>query len=66
MYLETFSEMLRPFPEVTDGEETYVFKAPVGSGMPPMIYLEDLGRYLKWIFDHPERANGMNLKIAMV
>lgn len=64
MYLDMFSELLAPFPEVVDGEKVYVFKAPVGSGTPPMIYLEDLGRYAKWLFDHPERANGMNLKIA--
>lgn len=64
MYLEMFSELLAPFPEVVDGEKGYVFKAPVGSGTPPMIYLEDLGRYAKWLFEHPERANGMNLKIA--
>ena len=64
MYLEMFSELLAPFPEVVDGEKTYVFKAPLGSGAPPMIYLEDLGRYCKWLFDHPEKADGMNLKIA--
>jgi hypothetical protein len=29
-----------------------------------MIYLEDLGRYAKWLFDHPTEANGINLKIA--
>lgn len=64
MYIEMFSELLAPFPQALDGEMVYVFKAPVGSGTPPMIYLEDLGRYAKWLFDHPERANGMNLKIA--
>lgn len=64
MYLEMFSELLAPFQEVIDGENVFVFKAPVGNGTPPMIYLEDLGRYAKWLFDHPDRANGMNLKIA--
>ena len=29
-----------------------------------MNHLENLGRYAKWLFDHPKRANGMNLKIA--
>jgi hypothetical protein len=64
MYLEILFELLAPFPETIDGEKVYVFKAPVGTGTPPMIYLEDLGRYAKWLFDHPTGANGMNLKIA--
>jgi uncharacterized protein YbjT (DUF2867 family) len=64
MYLETFSEMLAPSKEVMDGEVIVVFKAPVGEGMPPMIYLEDLGRYARWLVEHPEKSDGLNLKIA--
>jgi len=64
MYLETLSEMLVPTTEVVNGEETWVFTAPVGAGRPPMIYLEDLGGYAKWMFDNPDRSNGMNLRIA--
>ncbi|KAE8447779.1 hypothetical protein EG329_010173 [Mollisiaceae sp. DMI_Dod_QoI] len=64
MYLEMFSELLRPFPEMVDGEEVMVFKAPVGAGRPPMIFLEDLGRYGRWLIDHPEKSSGMNLKIS--
>jgi hypothetical protein len=64
MYLEMFSELLAPFPETRDGEEVMVFKAPVGDGKPPMIYLEDLGKYAKWLIENPERSNGMVLKIA--
>ena len=42
-----------------------VFKAPVGDGQPPMIYLEDFGqiRPSGWL-RNPEKSNGMNLKIA--
>ena len=29
-----------------------------------MISLDDLGRYCRWIFDHPERSDGMDLEIA--
>jgi hypothetical protein len=64
MYLEMFSELLAPSVQTINGENIYVFKAPVGSGTPPMIHLDDLGRYAKWLFAHPERAHGMNLKIA--
>jgi hypothetical protein len=64
MYLETFAEMLAPRNETIDGEEVLVFQAPVGKGKPPMIFLEDLGQYARWLVDNPERSNGMNLKIA--
>ena len=29
-----------------------------------MIDLEDLGRYARWLFDHPDESNGMHLKVA--
>ncbi|CAG8952205.1 hypothetical protein HYFRA_00000945 [Hymenoscyphus fraxineus] len=65
MYVEMLNELLAPFPEKDEsGEEVMVFKAPVGSGAPPMIYLADLGRYARWLIENPERSNGMNLKIA--
>jgi len=44
---------------------TYVFEAPLGKeGRVPMISLEDLGWYVRWIFDHPEQASGMNLRVS--
>jgi hypothetical protein len=65
MYTEILSELLAPVKEVdANGETEYVFKAPVGSGSPPMIYLEDLGKYARWIIDNPDSSSGMNLKIA--
>ena len=65
MYLETLGELLAPVKEVGEnGETEYVFRVPVGQGRPPMIYLEDLGRYARWIVDNPSRSSGMNLKIA--
>ena len=27
--------------------------------------LEDCGYYVRWLFDHPERANGMDLVVAI-
>ncbi len=64
MYIETFSEMLAPSHETIDGEEVVVFKAPVGKGTPPMIYLDDLGKYARWLIEHPEKSEGLNLHIA--
>ena len=63
MYMETLAEFLAPRPS-PDDPDTLVFSAPIGRGQPPMIHLADLGRYARWIFDHPDRSNGMNLQIA--
>ncbi|KAH7385050.1 hypothetical protein BKA64DRAFT_748520 [Cadophora sp. MPI-SDFR-AT-0126] len=64
MYVEMLSEFLKPAPEVVAGEEVMVFKAPVGDGKPPFIYLKDLGRYARWIVENPEESRGLNLRIA--
>ncbi|KAK0101951.1 hypothetical protein ONS95_001240 [Cadophora gregata] len=64
MYVEMLSEILRPMSEVVDGEEVMVFKAPVGEGKPPFIYLNDLGRYARWMVENPEESRGLNLRIA--
>lgn len=63
MYLETLSEMLAPRPDPLE-PRTMVFSAPLGRGSPPLIYLDDLGRYARWIFDTPSRSVGLNLQVA--
>jgi uncharacterized protein YbjT (DUF2867 family) len=35
------------------------------SGGAPSGVFNDCGYYLRWLFDHPERANGMNLEVAI-
>jgi hypothetical protein len=35
-----------------------------GTGAVPHIALEDAGHYVRWIFDNPARANGMDLAVA--
>ena len=64
MYVEMLGEMLAPRKQVIDGEEVMVFQAPVGQGRPPFIYLEDLGRYARWLVENPEKSSGLHLKIA--
>jgi hypothetical protein len=63
MYLETLSEMLAPKPDPQD-PGTLVFSVPLGSGHPPLIYLADLGRYARWIFDNPSKSIGLNLQVS--
>jgi hypothetical protein len=47
----------------TSGE--YEFKLPLNDGAIPYTPLEDLGYYVRWIFNHPERSAGLNLKVAV-
>ncbi|KAJ5122750.1 hypothetical protein N7526_009687 [Penicillium atrosanguineum] len=44
--------------------DTMVFTAPLGNGKCPLIYLEDYGRYARWIFDNPAQSNGRELNVA--
>ncbi|PNP43661.1 hypothetical protein TGAMA5MH_04633 [Trichoderma gamsii] len=62
-YIEALSEVLRPFPDPND-PTTLIFAAPLGSAKCPLIYLEDYGAYVRWMFDTPARSNGLNLHVA--
>src|SRR6476646_320157 len=50
-------------PTVEDGVVTW--RVPLGEGAVPHVSLEDCGYYVRWLFDHPERANGMDLEVAI-
>ncbi|KAK1240101.1 hypothetical protein MKX08_007543 [Trichoderma sp. CBMAI-0020] len=50
-------------PSVEDGVVTW--RVPLGDGLMPMGCLEDCGHYVRWQFDNPERANGMDLITAI-
>ena len=50
-------------PAVEDGVVTW--RVPLGEGAVPHVALEDCGYYVRWLFDHPERANGMDLEVAI-
>jgi hypothetical protein len=43
-----------------DGE-TFTFVAPLDDGAVPMIHLDDLGRYARWIFDNIEKSSGTQI-----
>ena len=62
LYIEMLSEeLLRPRP---DSDGTMVFSLPVGDAKVPLIHLDDYGKYVRWVFDHPERSNGLELTVA--
>lgn len=61
-YMEMLSEFLKP--QKSSDDATNVFSVPLGDGAVAFIYLEDLGLYARWIFDHPEESRGLDLEIA--
>jgi uncharacterized protein YbjT (DUF2867 family) len=48
---------------VEDGVVTW--RVPLGEGAVPHVALEDCGYYVRWLFDHPQLANGMDLEVAI-
>ncbi|KAH6713951.1 hypothetical protein BKA61DRAFT_689322 [Leptodontidium sp. MPI-SDFR-AT-0119] len=50
-------------PSIEDGVVTW--RVPLGEGAVVHVALEDCGYYVRWLFDHPERASGMDLEVAV-
>lgn len=63
-YMEmAFSPMTPMTPAIEDGVLTW--RTPLGEGAVAHVALEDCAYYVRWLFDNPERANGMNLEVAI-
>src|ERR1700747_3203299 len=63
-YIDMVISPLTPMtPSVEDGVVTW--RVPLGEGAVPHVALEDCGYYVRWLFDHPERANGLDLEVAV-
>jgi hypothetical protein len=51
---------------VKDAEGTYVFTIPLGpTGAMPLVALDEVGKYAKWMFEHRERSAGLDLGVAI-
>lgn len=50
-------------PTVEDGVVTW--RVPLGQGAIPHVSLEDCGYYVRWLFEHPRLACGLNLEVAI-
>ncbi|KAF2475164.1 NAD(P)-binding protein [Lindgomyces ingoldianus] len=61
-YIEMLHELFRP---VKEENGTWVFQFPLKDGAIPFVHLEDVGKAVKWLLDHPEEAAGMNLKTTV-
>jgi NmrA-like family protein len=63
-YIEMSISPLTPMtPSVEDGVVTW--RVPLGQGAVSHVALDDCGFYVRWLFDHPRLANGMNLETAI-
>lgn len=63
-YMEMAISAMTPMtPTVENGVVTW--RVPLGNGAVPHVALEDCGYYVRWLFDHADRANGMNLEVAI-
>ena len=63
-YMEmAFSSKTPMTPTVEDGIVTW--RVPLGDGAVVHVALEDCGYYVRWLFDNPGRANGMDLEVAI-
>lgn len=63
-YMEMAISAMTPMsPSVEDGVVTW--RVPLGNGAVPHVALEDCGYYARWLFDNPERSDGMNLEVAI-
>lgn len=50
-------------PTVEDGIVTW--QVPLGSGAIPHVSLDDCGYYVRWMFDNIDKANGLDLEVAI-
>lgn len=63
-YMEmAFSSRTPMTPSIEYGVVTW--RVPLGDGAVVHVALEDCGTYVRWLFDHPDRADGMNLAVAI-
>lgn len=63
-YMEmAFSGRTPMTPTVEDGVVTW--RVPLGEGAVVHVALEDCAHYARWLFDHAERAAGMDLAVAI-
>lgn len=60
-YIESLGGVMRP---IQDSEGVYVFRVPLSDGTIPFIYLDDLARYVYWIFSNPAESAGRDLRVA--
>lgn len=63
-YAERLWEPINNPTKEADG--TYVFRLPLGkTGAMPLVALDEVGIYAKWMFEHPGLSAGLHLGVAI-
>lgn len=63
-YIEmTISSHTIMTPTIENGIVTW--RVPLGNGTVTHVSLDDCGFYVRWLFDHPSRANGLDLLVGI-
>ena len=63
-YMEMAFSSRTPMTPVIEGG-VLTWRVPLGEGAVVHVALEDCAYYVRWLFDHPERSNGMNLEVGI-
>jgi uncharacterized protein YbjT (DUF2867 family) len=58
-----FSAQTPMTPRLEDGVLTW--RVPLGDGAVVHVALDDCGHYVRWRFDNPDRANGMDRGVGI-
>jgi uncharacterized protein YbjT (DUF2867 family) len=61
-YIEQLYDVQLP-KKLESGE--YDFRLPLDDGAIPYTCLDDLGYYVRWIFTHPEKSAGLDVKLSV-
>jgi hypothetical protein len=66
-YIEMCISAMTIFTPVTEKDGTVVWREPLGEDGGGVVHvaLEDCEYYVRWMFDHPERSNGLDLEVAI-
>ncbi|KAL1967200.1 hypothetical protein VTN77DRAFT_3491 [Rasamsonia byssochlamydoides] len=66
MTISRGSPMTPSVEEDEDGEKALTWRVPLGAeGAVVHVALDDCAHYVRWLFENPSRANGMNLEVAV-
>ncbi|EXJ85591.1 hypothetical protein A1O1_05956 [Capronia coronata CBS 617.96] len=64
-YIEMSIAKATIFTPTVEDDGIVTWRVPVGDGAVVHVSLDDCEYYVRWLFDHPERSNGMDLEVAI-
>ncbi|KAM0452031.1 hypothetical protein ACHAPV_009755 [Trichoderma viride] len=64
-YIQMAFGLRTPMAPVVGDDGIVTWKVPLGSGAVAHVDLEDCEHYVRWLFDHQYRSNGLDLEVAI-